>query len=187
MPWLNDTIARLGRLVYPLVIHDRSRLGTAVRRRAYGTKCHVDTAVVITVAAHFEADEGCALYHGTYILNTAGRFVMGRRSHLGAFCYVNVAHGAVVLGHDVAVGPGTKIVAHSNHYRRGAAVTAERITADVEIGNNVFIGANCVILPGTKIPDNVVIGAGSVVRGELDADCIYAGAPARKIRQGWHG
>ncbi|WP_299434150.1 acyltransferase [uncultured Aquimarina sp.] len=49
------------------------------------------------------------------------------------------------------------------------------------IGNNVFIGINSTILPGTKIGDNVIVGAGSIVKGELKANSIYAGCPAKFI------
>jgi acetyltransferase-like isoleucine patch superfamily enzyme len=51
----------------------------------------------------------------------------------------------------------------------------------IVIGNNVFIGFNVTILLGTKIGDNVIIGAGSVVRGELNSNSVYAGVPAKYI------
>ena len=126
-----------------------------------------------------------ALYHGAYILNTHGQFTLGHDSHLGAGCYVNVHRGCVTIGDNVAIGPGTKIIAYSNHYRAGSLVSGERITADVVIGNNVFLGADCVLLPGATIADNVVVGAGSVVKGALQPDAIYAGTPARLLRRGW--
>jgi acetyltransferase-like isoleucine patch superfamily enzyme len=157
-----------------------------LRQRLYRTTCHIDTGVVITVPAHFSAGAGSALYHAAYVLNTHGRVVLGENSHLGAFCYVNAHYGRVSLGDDVAVGPGTKLIAYSNHYRAGAKVTEERITADVRIGTNVFIGANCTILPGAAIGDNIVIAAGSVVKGELAEEGIYGGAPARLLRGSWY-
>lgn len=51
----------------------------------------------------------------------------------------------------------------------------------IVIGNNVFIGFNVTILLGTKIGDNVIIGAGSVVRGELKSNSVYAGVPVKYI------
>lgn len=53
---------------------------------------------------------------------------------------------------------------------------------EVIIGRNVWIGMNTVVLKGSRIGDNTVIGAGSVVSGEIPADCIAAGNPARFIR-----
>lgn len=49
------------------------------------------------------------------------------------------------------------------------------------IGNNVFIGFGATILPGTEICDNVIIGAGSIVKGKLKANSVYAGIPAKFI------
>ncbi|NVP02085.1 acyltransferase [Photobacterium damselae subsp. damselae] len=56
------------------------------------------------------------------------------------------------------------------------------IIKPVIIGNNVYIGKGCLILPGTIIEDNVVIGAGSIVTGVLFKNTIYAGVPAKKIK-----
>lgn len=182
---MRDVIAFL-RGAFAVVVRDNtSPLARRLRQRMYRTACHIDTNVVITASANFSAGEGSALYHATYVLNTNGTVRLGAKSHLGAFCYVNAHHGAVSLGDNVAVGPGTKLIAYSNHYRIGAQVSDERITGDIRIGSNVFIGANCTILPGTTIGDNIVIGAGSVVKGELLEEGIYGGAPARQLRGAW--
>ena len=164
---------------------NESSFAAAMRGRAYRTSCLIDTDVVIKNWKGFQAGEGCALYHGTYILNQQGCVVLGNRSHLGAFCFVNASEGTVTIGDDVAIGPGTKIFSHSNHYATGKKVTEIHVTRDVQIGNNVFIGANCSILPGTRIADNVIIGAGSVVKGWLEPNSVYAGAPGKKIGSGW--
>ena len=52
----------------------------------------------------------------------------------------------------------------------------------IEIGDNVFIGCNCLILKGAKIGDNSTIGAGSVVTGYIPDNCIAAGNPAKVIK-----
>ena len=51
----------------------------------------------------------------------------------------------------------------------------------IEIGNNVFIGSRSIILPGTYIEDDVIIGAGSLVTGKIISGGVYAGVPARRI------
>jgi len=165
-----------------LFLNNESHLAAKIRSRLYGTDCFIDTAVVIKNRRNFEAASHCALYHGTYILNSKGSFKMGSRSHLGAFCFVNACYGKVEIGDDVAIGPGTKIFSYSNHYEDGKKVTESKMTKDVSIGNNVFIGANCSIFPGTVIEDDVVIGAGSVIKGRVEAGGVYAGSPCRKIK-----
>jgi acetyltransferase-like isoleucine patch superfamily enzyme len=54
------------------------------------------------------------------------------------------------------------------------------------IGNDVFVGANSIILKGVKIGDRVIIGAGSVVTKNIPADEIWAGNPAKYIKKVIH-
>jgi len=182
----NDLAHFMSQFLYGLIRSNESRLAASLRGKWFRTRCFIDTGVHIANKKNFQAGQGCALYHGSCILNTHGRFSMKRNSHLGAYCYVNVCHGKVEIGEDVAIGPGTKIIAYSNHYRKGKKVTEERITADISIGNNVLIGANCTILPGTKISDNVIVAAGAVVKGMLEANNIYGGITAKIITSGWY-
>ena len=51
----------------------------------------------------------------------------------------------------------------------------------IEVGNNVFIGSDTVILPGVKIGDNTVIGAGAIVTKDLPSGSLWGGVPARRI------
>ena len=53
----------------------------------------------------------------------------------------------------------------------------------VKIGKKVWIGSDCTILPGVKIGDGAVIGAGSVVTKNVHANSIAVGSPARVIKQ----
>lgn len=52
---------------------------------------------------------------------------------------------------------------------------------DIKIGNNVFIGLNTILLPGTEIGNNVIVAAGSVLKGIYPADCVIAGVPGKRI------
>ncbi len=56
--------------------------------------------------------------------------------------------------------------------------------ADVEIGSRVWLGKGVTIMKGVTIGDDVVIGAQSVVTGDIPANCVAAGIPARVIREG---
>ena len=53
--------------------------------------------------------------------------------------------------------------------------------APIEVGNNVFIGSDSVILPGVRIGDNSIIGAGAVVTKDLPSGSVWGGVPARCI------
>lgn len=56
-------------------------------------------------------------------------------------------------------------------------------TAQVSIGNNVWIGGGAIIMPGVTIGNNVVIGAGSVVTKDIPDDVIAYGNPCRVVRE----
>jgi acetyltransferase-like isoleucine patch superfamily enzyme len=51
----------------------------------------------------------------------------------------------------------------------------------IRIGNNVFVGTNCIILYGTTIGDNCIVGAGSVVRGHYPDNSVIVGNPAKVV------
>ena len=53
----------------------------------------------------------------------------------------------------------------------------------IQIGNDVWIGGNAVVIPGVTIGDNVVIGSGSVVTKDIPSGVIAAGVPCRVIRK----
>lgn len=89
----------------------------------------------------------------------------------------------IEIGDNVHITAGCSILTHDYSWAVIRHVTGEAIGASgkVKIGNNVFIGQKTIVLKGTDIGDNVVIGAGSVVAGKLKPDGVYAGVPARRI------
>jgi len=95
-------------------------------------------------------------------------------------CYIQ-AYGGIEFGSNVEIGPGVKIVSQNhdlNDYSQ--AIKANK---PIRIGDNVWIGANSVVLPEIQIGENVVIGAGSIVTKDIPANSIAAGNPCKVIRQ----
>lgn len=84
----------------------------------------------------------------------------------------------ITIGDDVTLAPRVHILAHdaSTCHHIGYARIGR-----VNIGNNVFIGADSVILPGVNIGDNSVIGANSTVTKDIPANVVAAGNPAKVI------
>lgn len=79
---------------------------------------------------------------------------------------MTVSHESIKIGDNAQFGPNVLIYDHDHDFRiNGGLNNKDFITSPVEIGNNVWIGANCVILRGTKIGDNCVVGAGCVLKG----------------------
>ena len=57
----------------------------------------------------------------------------------------------------------------------------KKFQKEIWIGNNCFIGARSIILPGTHIEDNTIIGAGSVVKGKYKGNSVICGNPAKEV------
>jgi len=94
--------------------------------------------------------------------------------------FINVCE-PVVIGNDVGLSPEVSILTHG--FWQSVLEGYPRKFAGVTIGNNVIVGYRSVILPGVTICDNCVIGANSTVTKSLDKPGVYAGNPARFIKE----
>ena len=120
--------------------------------------------------------------HGCKITNDRGKVILGERSHLAPNVVINAYNADVIIGNGVAIGPNVALIAHSNAYVEGRPIVGTVISKPIEIGNNVLIGANAVILPGIRIGNNSIVGAASVVTKEVKDNEIVAGNPAKKLK-----
>ncbi len=85
----------------------------------------------------------------------------------------------ISVGDNVTLATGVKLLAHDASTARIDGVHTK--IGIVKIGNNVFIGANSIVLCNTRIGNNVVVGAGSVVTHDIPSNSVYAGNPAEFI------
>lgn len=84
-----------------------------------------------------------------------------------------VCRDNITIGSETEFGPSVYIYDHDHKFDRESGVIANEFNTEaIEIGKNVWIGANTVILRGTKIGDNCVIGAGSIIKGEYEAGSV---------------
>lgn len=89
----------------------------------------------------------------------------------------------VTIGDNVFIGPNVSIFTACHPVEAEARNTGVEWAEAVCVGNNVWIGGDATILPGVKIGDNAVIGAGSVVTRDVEPSTVVAGNPARIIRR----
>ena len=122
-----------------------------------------------------------------YILEPVS-FVAGSNLFLGDEVFINsnvtfIDAAPIHIGNHTMIAPGCVLttVDHpkSPKERRGFSCSARPIN----IGRDVWIGANCTIFPGITIGDNVIIGANSVVNKDIPSNSIAVGAPARVIKE----
>jgi acetyltransferase-like isoleucine patch superfamily enzyme len=121
------------------------------------------------------------------IVNTSGgdmRF--GRECALSSFSHFSTGAGDVIIGDYVRIAPNCTIVGGTKSTARRDVKIVDQPELEpngITIGNDVLIGANCVILPAAHVGTGAVIGAGSVVQGNIPEYAIAVGAPARVIGQ----
>lgn len=138
--------------------------------------------------------EGCNIIYGVNI--SAGKPVtIGRYSSLnGPNTDVTCSLNAVTIGAFCSIARNVSIQEYNHRfdgmssYLMHKNVFKEPVVKDlysrgpVEIGNDVWIGSHCVVLGGTKIGDGAVVGANSVVSGEIPPYAVVAGSPAKIIK-----
>lgn len=93
-------------------------------------------------------------------------------------CYVQ-GKGGIKIGKNLRMGPNVGLIS-ANHSLENYDVW--EASSPIEIGDNVWIGMNSVVMPGVKIGDNVVIGACSVVSKDIPSNCIAVGTPCRVVK-----
>jgi maltose O-acetyltransferase len=128
------------------------------------------------------AGDGLKIFEGVRFRG-AHNLSVGNRVHIGTCCFIN-AEGGVDIGNNVMLGPGSKIwsINHSCDDTEIPMIEQGYVHKKVTIGNDVWIGANAIVLPGTEIGDGCVIAAGSVVTGKtVPPYSVMAGNPAREI------
>lgn len=112
----------------------------------------------------------------------------GHNVHFGNNVYANfnftvVDDGDIYVGDRVMFGPNVTIATANHPIEPGLRSKAMQYNKSVHIGENVWVGANTVIVPGVTIGKNSVIGAGSVVTKDIPENVVAFGNPCRVLRE----
>ena len=156
---------------HPALRDSRLRLGP-------GAELLIGRDAEISVARGFVARRDLTL-------SVQGRLSIGHN----LFCNRGVmiaAMNSVEIGDDVRFGERVSVIDHDHVLEPLSDVRArfdEYETQAITIGNRVLIGANTVVLPGAHIHDDAVVGAGSVVSGDVPAAAVAYGVPATLRRK----
>ena len=111
------------------------------------------------------------------------RMILGDGTWIGQQCFFH-AGGGIVVGTNVGVGPGVKIIT-SYHVEagRGLPILHAPIAFEpVEVGDDCDLGVGSILLPGTRLGRGVQVGAGAVLKGEFPDFSVVAGVPGRVLR-----
>ncbi len=131
-----------------------------------------DSSIAVGIHDHFRQMMTLRALNG-------GKIVFGSN----CFCNSNVsitAMRAIHIGDGTKIANNVVIIDHDHDYHHN---NTGYVSAPIRIGDNVWIGANVVILKGVTIGHHAVIAAGSVVNHDVPAYCVAAGVPARLIKE----
>lgn len=137
----------------------------------------------IHLGDHVRIDDFCVLSAGE------GGISIGHHVHIAVYACL-IGAGRITLSDFANISSRVSIYSSSDDYS-GATMTNPTVPeefknvdhAAVYIGRHVVIGSGSVVLPGTILEDGVAVGALSMMRGHCPAFGIYAGVPARRVRE----
>lgn len=120
------------------------------------------------------------LVHAPLSVQFGTRVTIGARCTIGAGLVIQ-DHGEVTIGDDVQIGAHVQLLTLALPVQAAQRRDKWAAASPVTIGDNVSLGAGVIVNPGVTIGDNTVVGAGSVVIGDLPADVIAVGNPAKPL------
>ena len=145
-------------------------LGKSIKIFGLPNKSHIGEKVRIYDNGIFEFGPDSIVFWGNNVLFSYG--------------VVYCSRSKIQIGDDVQIGEYTSIRDTTHTYKDTTKTIRQSVdvSTPILIGNNVWIGRGCLIMPGTVIEDGVVVGANSIVKGLLKKNGIYAGSPCKFIK-----
>lgn len=149
------------------IFHPASFSGPALTMISPFTEISMDRGAKLTIGRGYKMRDGAKLRVRPGAVCTIGRNVSLNSNDM------IVCHESITIGNDVQLSPNVQIYDHDHDFRCEGGVKAMKFRRSaVVIGNNVWIGANTVILRGTVIGDNSVVGAGCVIKGTFPENSV---------------
>lgn len=129
----------------------------------------------------------CRIEHEVYfhfddIYRPGPNILIGDECFIGSGCEFNISQ-RIEIGNYCQIASGTRFVDHNHGTAPGTLIFQQHCTSSkISIGEDVWIGANAVILEGVEIGSGAVVAAGAVVTRPVPSNAIVGGVPARIIR-----
>ena len=145
------------------------------------------TGVQLAGARGISLGNGVRVGHGCVLTAQSGSLEIHDGVSLSPGAHVAADDGRIVIGAKCAIGPGCVLRAANHRFSRRDVPILEQghEPGAITIGDDVWLGANCVVTPDVTIGRGAVVGAGAVVTRDVPEYAIAAGVPARVI--GWRG
>ena len=109
-------------------------------------------------------------------------FMLGDNVHIGKNCFFDLAEN-ITIGSNTTVSMNCTFITHTDTGKTIWQITNPRSKAAIIIGSNVYLGANCSVLQGCKIADEVFLGANSLVTKNIENAGLYIGQPVKLVER----
>lgn len=152
------------------------------QRRGHGSKIYCSVRMDTPPYRRFALGSNSVIESYSCINNAVGDVVIGNSTRIGLH---NTIIGPVTIGNHVNLAQGITITA-LNHNFTDCHLRIDQqgvSTRPVTIGDDVWIGANAVVLPGVNIGSHCVVAAGAVVNKDVPNGHLVAGVPAKIIKK----
>lgn len=159
--------------------------GFSTRHLEIGKNLQInDFAIIRNQGGKLKIGNNFTLGIGANLLTYGGSIRIGDNSLVNNYSIV-YGHGGIEIGDNTQIAANCTIIPanHNFSFLEIPVMYQGETRKGIRIGNNVWIGANSVILDGVQIGDNSIIGAGSVVTRSIPENCIAYGNPARIIKE----
>lgn len=128
--------------------------------------------------------EKCSIHERVkMVVNKEGNIYIGNNTLISTNCNINAGVGNIYIGNNTMIAANSYIINNDHQiYENLSPKLSGHITRDIIIEDNVWIGANCIILKGVKIGEGAIIGAGSIVTKNVSPYSVNIGNPCKNIK-----
>ncbi len=153
----------------------------AILKLENGKRFHASLPAIASPLTEITVEGNSELYIGKKLkmhngskirVRKGGKLRIGKNFGMSNGCVVT-AYEHITIGDNVMLGPNVLIYDQDHDYRAEGGVAAMKFkTTPITIGSNVWIGANTIILRGSEIGDNCVIGGGGIIKGKYPPNSV---------------
>ncbi|WP_052336603.1 acyltransferase [Nocardioides alkalitolerans] len=108
---------------------------------------------------------------------------IGEQTFVNHDCYLDAARGRIEIGAGCHLAPEVMVLTATHGFDADGRTSRAAHYLTTRIEDDVWLGARVTVLPGAVVESGCVVAAGAVVTGTLERGGVYAGVPARRIRE----
>ena len=166
------------KMAWTKLFHFGSFSGPLISLVSPHTEITIDDGAELRIGKNFKMRDGAKIR-----VRKGGKCVIGNDTSINSNNMI-ACHESIEIGNNCQFSPNVQLYDHDHDFRDAGGLKAMKYkTSPIKIGNNVWIGANTVILRGTEIGDNCVVGAGSVIKGKYEADFVIVQKREEVVRK----